>query len=352
MYDIIAIGSATRDVFLTSPLFKILKDSKHLRKIGFETGKAQCFELGSKIEIKPPVLTIGGGAVNTAIAFNGFGLKTAVLIKIGKDENGETILKKLKKEKIVSFAIFDKKNSTSYSAILLSLTGERTILVHRGASENLEIREIPFEKLKSFWVCISPGRIHFPVIEKIFNHFHKNKTLIAFNPSDYFIEMGAEKLKSFLTKTKILILNREEAAKLTNIDFYREKEIFKKLDELMPGIAIMTDGEKGVFVSDGDYIYQSGVFKEKFVIDRTGAGDAFVSGFVAGLIQSQTPNFSVVDSVKKSRIFDKKAIKYAIRLGSANATSVIENIGANAGILTKTGFETNRRWKYLRIKIK
>ena len=299
MYDIITIGSATRDVFLTSPFFKVLRDTKHLSKIGFKTGEAQCFALGSKIEIGPPILTTGGGATNAATAFSRQGLKTATLIKIGKDESGEAVLNELKKEKITPFAVIEKNFPTAYSMILLAPSGERTILVYRGASENLKIQEIPFERLKSQWVYISPGKISFEVIEKIFNHFSKNKTLIAFNPSGYFIEMGVKKLKPLLAKSKVVILNREEAARLTSVDYQKEKEIFKKLDEFTPGIAAMTDAEKGVLVSDGFRIYQAGIFsdkgvclpvrqgKEKSVIDRTGAGDAFASGFVAGLIQKK-----------------------------------------------------------------
>jgi len=52
MFDVIAIGTATRDVFLISPLFKVLRDPKHLEKIGFKTGEAQCFALGAKVEVK------------------------------------------------------------------------------------------------------------------------------------------------------------------------------------------------------------------------------------------------------------------------------------------------------------
>ena len=66
------------------------------------------------------------------------------------------------------------------------------------------------------------------------------------------------------------------------------------------------------------------------MVDRTGAGDAFGSGFVAGLIQASR-------------------IEYAIRLGSANATSVVEYVGAKKGIVTKNDFEKSSRWKNFKI---
>src|SRR3989344_4010604 len=109
MFDVITIGTVTRDVFLTSPLFKVLRDQAHLEKIGFKTGEAECFALGSKIEVKKPVMTIGGGAANAAVTFSRQGFRTAAVLKIGDDESGDAIIKHLKKEKVAPLAVRDKK---------------------------------------------------------------------------------------------------------------------------------------------------------------------------------------------------------------------------------------------------
>ena len=101
----------------------------------------------------------------------------------------------------------------------------------------------------------------------------------------------------------------------------------------MPGIVAVTKGPAGVTVSDGKNLYRAGTFKEKIIADRTGAGDSFGSGFVAGLMRSQGD------------------IKYAIRLATANATSVVEQVGATEGILTKDQFEQDPRWKDLNIQV-
>ena len=50
----------------------------------------------------------------------------------------------------------------------------------------------------------------------------------------------------------------------------------------MPGIVAVTSGPDGATVSDGNYIYHAGTFRETKLVDRTGVGDAFGSGFVAG----------------------------------------------------------------------
>ncbi len=343
MFDIITIGTATQDVFLTGKLFKVIKDPKHLEKIGILTGEAECFALGSKIEIEKPVFSIGGGAANAAVTFSRQGLKTASLIKLGKDPEAESILKELKREKVFPLPIYDKKLSTAYSVVLLAPSGERTILVYRGASKYLKISEIPFNKIRSRWAYISPGNIPFPTLLKIYSHLKKQNTLIAINPSKHLMEMGIKKLEPILSKSKVVILNREEASCLTKTKYQNEKEIFRRLDKAVLGIAVMTDGPKGVIVSDGRKIYQAGTFKNKKVVDETGAGDSFGSGFVCGLIR------------KKERCDKNKCvpanITYAIRLATANAISNLEKIGATEGLLTKNDFEKNPRWKTLKIKI-
>ncbi len=338
-YDVITVGTATRDVFLTSSFFRVISDKKHFIKNGFPTGEAQCFALGGKIEIAKPILTTGGGAANAAVAFSRQGLKTAALIKIGRDESAKNILDELNREKVSVLTVEDIEKGTAFSTVLLAPGGERTILVYRGASENLKTQEIPFQKLNARWAYIVPGKISLPVIEKIFSHFYKNETLIAFNPSKHFVKLGIKRLKPLLAKSKAVILNREEASYLTGVDYRKEKEIFKKLDDITPGIVVMTDGPNGVLVSDGRRVFKAGVFKEKKVVDRTGAGDAFGSGFVAGLVQKK--------EVCEKGLCRISNVEYAIRLGSANATSVIEKIGAKAGILTKREFEKSPRWRYL-----
>lgn len=348
-FDVFMIGTATRDIFITSPLFKIVHDPKHLRKLGFPTGEAQCFALGGKVEVGKPVLTIGGGAVNAGVTFSRQGYKTATLFKIGKDQNGSAVLEDLKKEKITPFPIFDKKKGTAYSVILLSSTGERTILNYRGASEDLKKSDIPFSKLNARWAYIAPGRIAFPLMLAMIHALRKRGARIAMDPSKYYLKMGVQKLKPLLQHLDVIKMNREEASYLTGISYRDERRIFKKFDDLVKGIAVMTGGSKGVIVSDGKRIYKAGIYKEKVTADRTGAGDAFGSGFVAGLMKYQVES----RKYKGEKIaFSREAIEHAIRLGSANATSVVEHIGAQGGILTRRAFISQSRFKKLNIKEK
>jgi sugar/nucleoside kinase (ribokinase family) len=257
----------------------------------------------------------------------------------------------------------DSNKGTAYSIILLMPFGERTILNYRGAADELKQKELPFRQLRAKWAYISPGRIPPEVITAILRRFKQNNTFIAMNPSKYYLQLGIRRLKPILDALQVIIVNREEASYLTGFGYEEERKIFKKFDELVKGIAVMTDGPKGVLVSAGSKIYSAGIYKNKKVADRTGAGDAFGSGFLAGLMRRaaiKNPAFvplipGLLPVRQKSKLatpeFSEKDIIYAIRLGSANAASVVEQIGAEPGILRKTEF-LSPRWKKLPIRIR
>lgn len=328
MFDVVTIGTATRDVYLKSGGFKVIKNKKFL------TGLGQCLDLGFKNEVSDIFFTTGGGATNAAVTFARQGLKTAIATMVGDDPGGQAAIAELEKEKVSADFIKKMKNFvTAYSVLLLMPAGERSILVYRGAAEHLELKDIPFDKIKTKWIYLAPlGGNLAKLFEPILTFAAKNKIKVAVNPSAAQIKMGIKKLGPLLKKVDIFILNREEASLLTGFPYAKEKEIFKKLDEHVPGLAVMTEGPKGVWVSDGKNLWKAGIYPEKKITDRTGAGDAFGSGFTVGYILTRD-------------------VEYAIKLGSANATSKVEHLGAKGGLLYKEDFNSPR-WKKLQIQKK
>ncbi len=151
MFDVIAIGTATRDAFLKSKDFVVIRDKR------FVTGQGECLPLGSKIEIPEIVFTTGGGATNAAVTFARQGLRAACICKIGDDVSGETIRRELAKDKVYTgFIKISKELATAYSIIMIAPSGERTVLVHRGISEHLRKDEIPWPRLKAKWFYLAP----------------------------------------------------------------------------------------------------------------------------------------------------------------------------------------------------
>ena len=307
-FDIIAIGSATRDVLIGADEFKIIQSSD------FSVGKAMCLPFGSKIEIKKIVFTSGGGSTNAAVTFARQGLKTACIGVVGQDFNGDDIVKELAGEGIET-GYFQKHGDgiTAYSVILVHESGERTILSHKGEGQHFDAGEVNFEGIKTKWMFLDSLGGHFDLLEKSVNWAVANGVKLATNPGGKELDHGLEKLRPLLKNFSIFWVNQEEAAKLTGIDYRNESEIFKAMDELIGGIFVMTKGQEGMAVSDGKNVYRAGV-PDSPVVERTGAGDASVSGFIAEYTRSGN-------------------IEKAIQFATANASSVVAQYGGKAGIL-------------------
>ncbi len=338
MRDIIAIGSVTRDCFFDASNLKLEPFD------GTPSGRAFRLPFGDKLDIKSIYETLGGNSGNASVTFARQGLGVACVGRVGADDNGEAVIKRLKQEGVNTAMIsVDKDMSTAFSVLLVK-NGERTILNCHGASNDFGARDVNLNDLKSKWWYLSLSGKSEKSYSAFLDFAWKNRIAVAFNPSGYHLAHGRSEIIRSLRKISFLVLNEEEAALLTGIPFRREREVFKKLDDLMsPGILAVTNGAEGVTVSDGRLVYRAGTFKERRLVDRTGAGDAFGSGFVAGLVRSG------VTFGNLSRTTPKQMAE-AIRLASANATSVVEYLGATEGTLTRSGANA-ARFKHLKIKI-
>ena len=322
-YDIITFGSAAQDIHVKSKAFRIMKNEED-----FATGEGICLALGSKIDVEDIIYTTGGGGTNTAATFAKQGFRTAFCGAIGVDLSGLEIVRELKHLRINTRFVVKKKEKHTNSSIIISSIGEdpsagsgqdRTILVYRGASDLLGKEDIQWKKIKKAkWFYLAPlAGVLCDVFEDIVNFAYENKIKIAVNPSKQQLSMPVEKLRNILQKVDVLFLNQEEASFLTKIPFEDEQEIFKKIDEICPGVAVMTKGGEGTVVSDGKYIYSAKPNPERKIVDTTGAGDSFAAGFLSEYIRQN------------------KDIEKAIQLGLANSEANLSEVGAKTGILDK-----------------
>jgi len=321
MYDIITFGSATRDINLKSKAFKITKDtSAGAGDKDFVTGEGICLSLGSKIDIDEIKYTSGGGGTNTAATFAKQGFKTAFCGAIGADEAGLRVVKELKDMKIdVRLLQKRKEKSTNQSVIISNGDGEdRTILAYRGAAELMDKNTISWNKLKTKWIYLAPlSGLLCDTFEEIVDFAKQNNIKVAINPSKQQLSLPIDQLEKIFQKVDILFLNQEEASFLTKVSFHEESEIFKKLDEMCPGIAVMTKGGEGVVASDGKYLYYASPNPDRKIVDTTGAGDSFASGFLSDYMRYNGD------------------IERAIQLGLGNSEANLKEIGAKTGLLEK-----------------
>ena len=316
MYDVITVGSATVDVFVRTKFYKMLHCHNKEELIAYP--------VGSKILIEELNVTVGGGGTNTAVALSRLGHKVAFIGKIGSGHNSRRVINNLKQEKVnTSLIVRSKKERTGFSIILDSKNHDRTVLTFRGSNNDLKFSEINLRKLKAKWFYFSSMMgTSFKTLEKLASYAAKNKIKIAFNISSYLAKKGEDYLKNILKKVSILVLNKEEATLLVGKEGI--KILFKKIHKLGPEIIAITDGKNGVYVFNDSFIYYVKSHKIK-VVETTGAGDAFASSFLSGIIR-------------------KNDVEFAMKLGMTNAESVIQHHGAKEKLLTyKEALEIMRK---------
>lgn len=309
-FDVITIGAATRDVFLRSKAIKIMRDAS------FSTGEAECFALGSKLEVDEIVFETGGGGTNAAVSFARQGLRTGFAGKVGAtDARGQEILKALKQERVdISIATLDRKKVTGYSVLLLTSRGERTVLVYRGASADFQPPDFHWTKMKTKWFYVSSLAGKLPILKSIWHHAARTGAKIAWDPGAGELALGREKLLPLLRQTAILHVNQEEAARLMGMGYEQDEASFDLIRQLVGGVTIVTGGTEGALAGTPSASWRSETHPIQ-VVDTTGAGDAFTSGFTAMYIRS-------AGNIPKS-----------LQFATANAESVIKYIGAKKGLL-------------------
>ncbi len=308
-YDVVTIGSAVLDIFMKSEKFKVIQSGD------IPGGIAMCEVYGGKMEVEEVVMVSGGGATNTAVSFAKKELKSAVIAEMGNDPQSLLVHKDLEEVMVdTRFLVQEPSETTAVSVVLIANDGGRSIMVHRGAAAMLTKQDIPLEDIETRWVHISSLGGNMDLLKTILNWAKSKKVRVSFNPGMKEIS-HVEKLTQLLPLVEILFVNRDEAKALWGIDY--SDEALWKSSQALPGsyVTVITDGPRGCKVCiDGKVSFIEAVHV-KNVVDTTGAGDAFASGMVAGVLYGKT-------------------YEQALNWGIKNATSVLSYVGAKKGLLT------------------
>lgn len=302
---ILSVGAAVQDVFLShSDEFAPVSDSKAHEQF-------MKLELGAKADVNKINFSTGGGATNAAVTFARQGLHAVFMGTLGHDPAGRAVLDDLDKEGVdTSNVSYSEKYSTGYSVLLLAPNGERTILTYRGASTHYHVSHFDLSPVLADWMYVSSMSGNFEVLNKLFDQAKQKNIRIMFNPGKSELR-HPEKLRSLLEEVEVLVLNRDEMRYIVHGETI--EELVMHGHHLVP-VVIVSDGPNGVCATDGKTIVKAGMYQDVRVIDRTGAGDAFGSGFLSQWVQGKSLSDSIV-------------------FASANSTSVVQHIGAKAGIL-------------------
>lgn len=301
--DLICVGNSVLDIFL-----EIQDENRH---INFnEQTREMLIPLGDKINLDGYKMTLGGSASNVAVGLSRLGLKTSVFSHVGDDEFAEKIKNLLEKEEVFPLVVKNKGMESSFS-IILNYKKERTIF-----SQHMEYPGVfDLDSLKSQWFYLaSLGRSWKTNYESIIRFVSVNNINLAYNPGALEIESQSPLVYKAISISKVLILNRNEAIQLVEHSDREILDLLKELKNLGPRIVIITDGTKGSFVMDEkDHAFYLSSFPSD-IVDPTGAGDAFSTGFLFGHVSG-------------------KSLNESMKLGAANAANVVRYVGSEDGLI-------------------
>ena len=301
--DILLVGGATQDIFLKAKSF-----------IG------NSLPMGEKLEAKEMIIATGGGASNVSVGLQRLGVKTGVLVLVGNDEAGKKIIDEFKEEEVKNLLDLREGLVTAQSFIFVSGAGERIIIEYRGGSNSLDLEseKILLGDIETKWLYVidNLGEKSTANFKFLINWAKQKNISIVFTPNRKMIEERNEWL-NLLKDVDVLIVNAEEGAKILDSGLEKqEMEIVKMLLEMVKGIAVVTAGKKGSWCAqknNPEKIYFVPSPKDE-IVDRTGAGDAYSSGFLAQYLKNRD-------------------IEEAMNLGTQNATSVVRYFGGKKGLL-------------------
>jgi len=312
-YDFVGIGDIVADDFIRIEEAKILPadhDQGNLRL---------CLSFADKVPYKESYLVPAvGNSPNAAVAAARLGLKSAILTNIGDDYHGKLCLEALKKENISTELVAAHKDKKTNYHYVLWVKDDRTILIKH---EEYDYKLYNFGEPK--WVYLSSlGQNSLPFHQELEKYFNERpKIKLAFQPGTFQIKFGKDALAGIYKRADVFFCNKEESQRILETNEPEIKNLLKMIAALGPKITVITDGIKGAYSYDNKEILFMRPYPDpKPPLERTGAGDAFSSTFTVALALGMS-------------------IRDALKWAPINPMSVVQQIGARAGLLTRKELE-------------
>jgi sugar/nucleoside kinase (ribokinase family) len=308
-YDLLTIGDSAIDQFL-----KIHDATLHC-----DLNHKECeisFKYAEKIPVEEFKTSASGNAVNVAVGTATMGLVTQIYSEIGDDIGADLIIKTLRDHKVNTDFVFKNKDTATDIHPIIVFQGERTIFTYH-ATRNYKIRGWPECKF-IYYTSVGESYKHFQ--PEILNYMQQHPdTILAFNPGSAQLKHDPKSMVDILKRTDVIFVNKEEAQIITG----KKEEIrslHKELTVRGVKLSVITDSLNGASVFDGKEYFEIGICEVGETQDKTGAGDAFASGFLSALKYG-------------------KSSEEALKWGTINSAKVITVPGSTNGLASKLDIE-------------
>ncbi|MDO5823364.1 carbohydrate kinase family protein [Methanobrevibacter sp.] len=236
--------------------------------------------------IKSETDTPGGSAANTIVGLSRLGCSASIIGKIAEDDDGELIEYNLAINGVYSNnLIYSETGSTGKCLGFVDDEGERCLYIDPGVNDEIQLGEInPLNimRCKIMHYTSFVGDSFNTQIELL--DLLNEQTVLSFDPGMLYVQKGFEELKPILDRTNILLINESELRLLCNNNEDSLKELAIRFLDLGIETVVVKQGSKGVFAMNNS----TECFVESYkcdVVDTTGAGDSFNSGFLYSFLK-------------------------------------------------------------------
>ena len=238
--------------------------------------------------IKSETDTPGGSAANTIVGLSRLGCSTSIIGKIAEDEDGDLIEYNLVINGVfTNNLIYSETGATGKCIGFVDNNGERCLYIDPGVNDDIKIGEInPLNimrcKIMHYTSFVGDSfNTQIELLEKL-----SKETLLSFDPGMLYVEKGLDELKPILERTDILLINENELRLLCNNGNADLKELCTGLLDFGIGTIVVKQGSMGVFaVNNAEECFVRAYECE--VVDTTGAGDSFNSGFLYSFLKGE-----------------------------------------------------------------
>jgi ribokinase len=310
-YDFVAIGDIVTDAFIK------IKDASVHCNVNNDTCEL-CVRYGDKVPFESvEIVKAVGNSANAAVSAARLGVSAALIATVGNDDNGREALEELKKNGVsIEYMKTNDEYPTNYHYVLW-YDVERTILVKHAPFPYSLPTNMPAPK----WIYLSSMGENSVDYHKEIAQYLKDhpETKLAFQPGTFQMKLGTEVLADIYTESDIFFCNVEEAQRILKTDEQDKVKLMQGLMDLGPKLVCMTDGIKGAYSYDGTDAFFIGVYPHT-PFERTGAGDAFASTFTTAILLGLSQD-------------------EALKWGPINSMSVVQQVGAQKGLLTREKLE-------------
>lgn len=311
-YDLLTIGDMSIDIYMKVEDTELVPYSK-------EESPKICFLHGAKIPVSKEETNISGNSINVAMGAQKLGMHSAIYTETGDDEHYKGAISKLNKAGIMTDLVIPNENEETDIHPVLVAGGDRTIFSYHSKREY---------KMQQWG---HPKWIYYTSLSHDFERFQQNLVdylrqnrhiILAMNPGTYQLKKGLNAIRNILEVAHVLFVNKTEALQLISQNTNKhllndtpDEFLHQSLQKLGPKLTVITKGKSGATASDGHVLQRTKAYTVKDeVVDMTGAGDSFASGFLAAL-------------------HHKRSLREALIWGTINSAHVIQQIGSIHGLV-------------------